>query len=194
MVYLMGFVIFAAAATISVRSAARKETRLLASISISRPAKAVFEIIEHVGREIVWYRKSDWLPRPLRVSQLSCWHEHVPPDQRHQTAGVKTPAQVSIHLLEDCVFTYRSTHECDMDYECSFRLGMESGKCLLTWEMRYQVRRLADILARQRIVNSTADSMARSLEYIKRLALAPERSQFSRAALHRNRRGQIPAA
>ena len=195
MVYLMWFVFFAAAAAIiSVHSSTRKETRLFAAISINRPARTIFEIVEDVGREIVWYRKSDWLPGLLRVSRLSRWHEHIPPDQRHPSPGGRTPAQISIHFLKDCVFTYRSIRECDMDYECSFRLRMESGKCMLTWEMRYQARRLADAFARRRIVRSTEDSMARSLEYIKQLALVSESPKYSHAALYRDRRGQIPAA
>ena len=195
MLTMMSFFFFAAAiAIITVHSSARRDIRLFASISIHRPAGIVFDIVEHVGREITWYRKSDWLPDPLHISQLSRWHEYIPPHQRHRAARSKFPAQLSIRILKDRELTYRSIREGGMDYECSFRLQIEDGNCLLTWEIRFQAHRLADILAGKRIVSFAEDSMARSLEYIHRIALASERPRYSRAELYRDPRGQIPAA
>jgi hypothetical protein len=194
MIYLVPLLTIIAAGLFSLRSAHSKETRLVLTTTIHRPASFVFEVIGAVERSPVWRRRPQWLPGPLRISNMSRWGEHTPAEQRASGRTRQGLEEIWIRHVQNREFGYRSIRRRDLSYESTFQLSPGDGKCQLTWEIRYRVHRLPDILSQTAIAAAARKSMASSLEYIRRMALIVPDSVCDRHAIYEDRRGQIPAA
>jgi hypothetical protein len=192
MIYALPFLIFGLATFFSLRTSYSREARLVLSTIIHRPASCVFDVIGDVERAPVWHRRPYWLPGPLRVSTLACWGDLAPARRHAAGNGRRAPDEISIRCLEGREFAYRSICRRDLSYESSFRLSPDGGKCLLTWEIRYQVHRLPDIISRATITAAARMSMVNSLEYIRRFANSREHIFRHDPAYESS--GQLPAA
>jgi hypothetical protein len=192
MIYVLPFLIFGLAAFFSLRTSHSREARLVLSTIIQRPASCVFDVIGDVERVPVWHRRPCWLPGPLRVSTLACWGDPTPAHRHAAGNGRKAPDEIRIRCLEGREFAYRSMRRRDLNYESSFRLSPDGGKCLLTWEIRYQVHRLPDVMSRATIAAAARMSMANSLEHIRRFTNSREHIFRHDPAYESS--GQLPAA
>ena len=178
----------------SVRRTLPKETTLTLSATIGRPASSVFKIIEDAERAIDWRQRPHWLPAPLRLSMLSCWGEPVHANRRAGTSTRSREEEIRIRCLQDRELEYSRIRRNGLSYESTFRLLPADGQCHLTWQIRYQAHRLADILGRTRIATASLESMANSLEFIDRLARSRMETDASHGHIYDARRGQVPAA
>lgn len=194
MIYVLSLLTIFAATIFSLRTSNSRETRLVLSKTIHRPASSVFELIGAVERAPVWRRRPYWLPGPLRISTMSRWGERGSADQHRAGGAHGRPEEIWIRHLQNREFGYRSVRRRDLSYESTFRLSPGEGKCQLTWEIRYRVHRLPDIIGQTAIAAAARQSMESSLEYIQRLALSYPESVCSRDGIYEARRGQIPAA
>jgi hypothetical protein len=178
----------------SVRRTLPRETTLTLSATIGRPASSVFKIIEDAERAIEWRRRPHWLPAPLRLSMLSCWGEPLPVDRNAGTGTRCREEEIRIRCLQDRELEYSRIRRNDLSYESTFRLMPADGQCLLTWQIRYQAHRLADILGRTRIATASLESMANSLDFIDRLARSRQEADVAHSHIYEAHRGQVPAA
>jgi hypothetical protein len=194
MIYALSLFVLLAAAIMSLRILHPRETRMVLSAIIDLPASAVFEVIGDVTRLPSWGRHPHWLPRPLRISTMSRWGEHIPLDQRSACGRHTAPEEIRIRCLHNQELGYQSLRRRELSFESTFRLTPDSGKCQLTWEVRFQTHRLPDILGRKTIANAARASMASSLEYIQRLALYRPDAICARSGMYETHRDHIPAA
>lgn len=192
MIYVLPFLIFGVAAFFSLRTSYSREARLVLSTVVHRPASCVFDVISDVERAPVWHRRPYWLPGPLRVSTLACWGDLAPARRRAAGDRRKAPDEISIRCLEGREFAYRSICCRGISYESNFRLSPDGGRCLVTWEVRYQVHRVADVIGRAAIRSAAHMSMASSLEYIRHFANSREPVSGHDAACESS--DQLPAA
>ncbi len=125
---------------------------------------------------------------------MAGWDKILPAD--HRVSGSTRGYQEEIHVrsIQNREFGYCSIRRRDLIYESTFRLSAENGKCLLIWEIRYQLFRLPDIVTRNIIAASVHRSMSNSLGMIRRLALIRPASLYRREELFEARRGHVPAA
>jgi len=142
MIYWMSFLSMVAAAFVSLRSYKPRETRLVLSKTIPRPAESVFQVIKAVEQAPVWRRHPAWLPDFLRVSRMSGWGGHGPYQKKVSSVRLHGPEEIAIHSLNNCEFGYQSIRPHDLRYASRFRLTPQGDKCHLTWEVRFQVHRL----------------------------------------------------
>jgi len=194
MIYALSLLGLFAAAMFGLRIVHPRETRMVLSAVIDLPASTVFEVIGDLNRLPSWGRHPHWLPRPLRISTMSRWGEHVPMEQRPACGHHSAPEEIRIRCLQNRELGYQSLRHRAVDFESTFRLTPDSGKCQLTWEVRYQTHRLPDILGGRRIANAARASMASSLEYIQRLALHRPDSVYAPNGMYEAHRDHIPAA
>lgn len=194
MMYVLSLLTVVAVGFLSLRGSHSKEIRLVLSTIIHRPASLVFEVIGTVERAPVWSRQPAWLPGPLRISIMSRWGDHTPTHQRAAGGTLKGPEEIWNRHMPDHEFAYRSVRRRDLSYESTFRLSPDDGKCRLTWEIRCRVYRLPDIVGRAAIAAAARESMANSLDYIRRLVLSGPESVRADTRIYEARRGHIPAA
>jgi hypothetical protein len=194
MIYLFSLLTIVAATFVSLRTSNSRETRLILSTTIHRPASSVFELVGAVDQVPVWRRRPCWLPGPLRISTMSGWGERVSGNRRSTGAALRNPEEIWIRHLPNREFGYRSVRHRDISYESIFHLSSGDGKCLLTWEIHYQLHRLRDIIGHAAIAAAARESMESSLDHIRRLALSHPETVHAHDGLYEARRGQIPAA
>lgn len=194
MIYALSLLVLLAAAIISLRILHPRETRMVLSAIIDLPASTVFEVIGDVNKLPSWGRHPHWLPRPLRISTMSRWGEHIPLEQRSACGRHSAPEEIRIRCLHNQELGYQSLRRRELSFESTFRLTPNSGKCQLTWEVRYQTHRLPDILGGKTIAHAARASMASSLEYIQRLALHRPDSVYAGNGMYETHRDHIPAA
>jgi hypothetical protein len=101
--------------------------------------------------------------------------------------------EIRIRHLKNREFAYLSIRP-NLVYESTFRLVPGDGKCHLTWEVRYSVHRLPDILHQSRIAATARAQMSESLDYIQRIVLASASPRRCRSRIFVARRDQVPAA
>jgi hypothetical protein len=147
MIYWMSFFSVVAAAFVSLRGYKPRETRLVLSKVIPRPVESVFQVIKAVEQAPVWRRHPAWLPDFLRVSRMSGWGGHRPYRKKTSDVRLHGPEEIAIHSLNDREFGYQSSRPRDLRYASRFRLKAQGERCHLTWEVRFQVRRLPDVLS-----------------------------------------------
>jgi hypothetical protein len=194
MIYVLSMVTLIVAAVLSLRTTHSRETRLVLSTTIARPASVVFSVIGAMERAPVWRRRPVWLPSPLRITLMTPWGEFAQAKTRKSGIGPKGPEEIWVRHLKNREFGYRSVRRHDLSFESTFRLAPEEGKCLLTWEIRYRVHRLPDILGKSAIEAGARASMANSLELIQRFALGYPDTVSTRDLIYEARRDQISAA
>ena len=194
MIYALPLLVVFAAVIISLRIMHPRETRMVLSAIIDLPASTVFEVIGDLNRLPSWGRHPHWLPRPLRISTMSRWGEHLPLEQRTASGRNVAPEEIRIRCIPNRELGYQSCRHRGLNFESIFRLAPDSGRCHLTWEVRYQTRRLPDILGGRTIANAARASMASSLEYIQRLALHRPDAVCARNGMYGAHRDHIPAA
>lgn len=194
MIYALSLLLLCAAAIISRRLLHPRETRMVQSAVIELPASTVFEIIGDLRRLPSWGRHPRWLPRPLRLSTMSRWGEQLLLEERSSSSRGIAPEEIRIRCIANQEFGYQSLRRHGLNFESIFRLAADSGKCRLTWEVRYQTRRLADILGGKTIADAARASMASSLEYIRRLALQRPDAVETQNGMYQAHRDHIPAA
>jgi hypothetical protein len=194
MLYVLSLLTIAVVAFFALRTSNSRETRLVLSATIPRPDGSVFAVIGAVERAPVWYRQPCWLPGPLRISIMTPWGELSPTGKRKTGSRPNGPEEIWIRHLKNREFGYRSIRRRDLSYESTFRLSQEDGKCRLTWEVRYQVHRLPDIISQAAIATAARASMANSFKLIQRLALSSPDAVRARDLIYEARRDQISAA
>jgi hypothetical protein len=194
MIYALSFLGLFAAAIFGLRIVHPREIRMVLSAIIDLPASTVFEVIGDLNKLPSWGRHPHWLPRPLRISTMSRWGEHLPLEQRPASGRKGVPEEIRIRCIPNQELGYQSFRRRRLYFESIFRLAPDSGKCQLTWEVRYQTHRLPDILGGRRIANASRASMASSLEYIQRLALQRPDSICAGNGMYEAHQDHIPAA
>ena len=194
MIYWMSFLSMVAAAFVSLRSYKPRETRLVLSKTIPRPAESVFQVIKAVEQAPVWRRHPAWLPDFLRVSRMSGWGGHGPYQKKVSSVRLHGPEEIAIHSLNNCEFGYQSIRPHDLRYASRFRLTPQGDKCHLTGEVRFQVHRLPDVLSLSRIAAEARADMAYSMDYIHRIAVTTHDSTQKRGRIFMTRRDHAPAA
>lgn len=125
---------------------------------------------------------------------MTPWGEFAQARTRKSGTRPKGPEKIWVRHLKNREFGYRSVRRHDLSFESTFRLAPEEGKCLLTWQIRYQVHRLPDILGKSAIEADARASMANSLALIQRLALGYPDTVSTRDLMYQPRRDQISAA
>jgi len=194
MLYVLSFLTIVVAAFFSLRTSNSRETKLELSATIPRSAGSVFAVIGAVERAPVWCRRPYWLPNPMRISVMAPWGERSSARKRKTGIGPRGPEEIWIRHLKNREFGYRSIRRHDLSYESIFRLSPEDGKCRLTWEVRYRVHRLPDLMSQAAIAAAARASMENSLKLIQRLVLSCPDSVRARDLIHEARRDQISAA
>ncbi len=145
------------------------------SAVIDRPAECVFEVVGSLGRTPFWRGQPRWLPRPFRVLALACWGDRSS-DRAHSLRlreRASEAGELRVRSMRDREFSCGRIRK-DLSYESVFRISPGNGRCLLVWELRYQLHRVPDILSRRMIAADARRSMERSLEHIRRFALSLE--------------------
>jgi hypothetical protein len=125
---------------------------------------------------------------------MAGWGEPVPAVQRASSLDHRVPEEIHVRSLQNREFGYCSIRRRDLIYESTFRLSDEDGKCLLIWEIRYQLFRLPDLVTRNIIAAGVHRNMLKSLGTIRRLALTHPVAVYPRKELFEARRGHVPAA
>ena len=194
MIYVLSMVTLVVAAVLSLRNSHSRETRLVLSTTIARPASVVFSVIGAMGGTPAWRRGPLWLPSALRITLMSPRGEFT--QARKQKSGTlpKGQEEIWIRHLKNRELGYRSVRRHDLSFASTFRLAPEEGNCLLTWEVRYRVYRLPDILGRSAIEARARASMSSALAMIQRLALGYPLPVSTRDRIYEARRNQISAA
>ncbi len=175
MIQAMGLLLVVAGVLLVFRIIAKREDCISLSAMIDRPPECVFEVVGSVGRTPLWRGQPCWLPRPFRILALACWGDRSSDRTRgggccHQTTDA---GELRVRSVPDREFSCRRIRK-DLSYESVFRISPGNGRCLLVWELRYQLRRVPDILSRRMIAADARRSMERSLDHIRRFALSLE--------------------
>ncbi len=194
MIYVMSMATLIAVAVVSLRTAHAKEKRLSLSTTIARPAGVVFAVIDAMERAPTWRRSPFWLPSFLRITLMKPWGEFAQSRTRKSGFYLKGPEEIWVRHLKNREIGYRSVRRHDLSFESTFRIAPDDGKCVLTWEIRYRVCRLSDILGKSAIEAGTRRSMADSLAWIQRLALSYTGTASIRDLKYEARRNQVSAA
>ncbi len=194
MIYVLSMVALIVAAFLSLRATHTKETKLVLSTTIARPAAVVYPLIGKEERVPIWRRSPFWLPSPLRITLMSAWGELTQARTRKTGLHHTGTEEICVRHLKNREFGYRSVRRHDLSFESTFRLTPGEGECLLTWEIRYRVCRLPDILGKPAIEAGARASMSISLALIERLALGYPATVSTRELIHEARRDQISAA
>ena len=198
MIYLLLVLLVLAVGFLSLKTVQPRETRLVLSKVIGRPADSVFDVIGALEQAPVWRRRPSWMPRFFRMPDLSRWGEHIAANERLSHRSKSKSEEIHIRHIANREFTYRSILPHDLSYQSTFQVSPQDGVCRLSWEIRFQVCRLPDRIRLTAIADSVRESMARSLDYIQRLALVSP----GQISLHRpidehvyvTSRDEVPAA
>lgn len=157
-----------AAMWLLVRNRRASETCLVRTIAIRAPAPVVFDLVGRVDWMPEWYRKPGWMRGLIGVSILSRWGEHIPCGSRADKPG--NGNEIRIRWMHNRELGY--THLAGaLEYHSTFRLSARDRGCLLTWEVRYRMPRIVDLVTNHPVIEpETSRSMTESLEIIRCVA------------------------
>jgi hypothetical protein len=181
-----------AASFLALHAMLAHESRVVLSTVIPCPEGCVFEVIDAVHRTPAWRLGPRWLPGPLRISALGIWGDE---SRSHLSRGHHRqlpPDEIVIRSLQNREFSYRCSGS-GLNFESTFRIFHDRGGCFLSWEIRYRLRRLPDVISRHLIAAGARRSMAFSLEHIRRSAVCRARPD-RRTAVYDSTRNQVATA
>jgi len=181
-----------AASLLALHALLSHESSVVLSAVIPCPEGCVFEVIDAVHRSPAWLLRPRWLPVPLRISALACWGDE---SSAHFSRGCQKqlpPDEIVIRSLQNREFSYRCNGR-GLSFESTFRVFHDRSGCFLSWEIRYRLRRLPDMIGRPLIAAAVRRSMAFSLEHIRRFAICRARPN-RRAAFYDSTWNQVAAA
>jgi hypothetical protein len=194
MIVTVSFLVIVAGAFLSLRTTNSREVRFALSAIIPRSAASIYEIISANEMAPVWRRQPCWLPNPLRMSTMIPWGCSFGAGNRGAGSHPRGPEEIRVRHMKNREFSYLSIRPHDLSCASTFRLVPEEGKCRLTWEVHFKVRRWSDIVSQPAIAAAARDSMQESFRMIQHLLLSRPDSIRSRELIFEARRDQAPAA